>query len=365
MKRTKMILCALLAMALFLSSGALLAAEPGVYLLFVWGSLDPNTLRGVEIRQKKIEAALEEDRSSYASTAKREGLLNTAGGLASLKPYIKRKITLKGSEATNANIVRACRELSNAAEPNDAVLVYILCHGAAIKGTDGKLRHGLAPIATSAQNLQMNRHGIARGTIMKAIKSKPHRLNLLITDSCSATVKFEPLEEALVTNPKGPVNPYLVSFLLEAEGSLNINSSRPETGWEVGELARGFAPAKWEGVPSDPGERDAYEKYAGTVFTNAFLQLAESTDYIPEKELTPEKFFEKLRKLLDFQYSKVQSYLRETNQVGALSGFMQQSTQTLTRFDDDSVAIPENLDRSNRDNSSGGDSNDYPPGFDF
>ncbi len=350
MKRLVLILRALFMATLFLSTGMLRAAEPGVYLLFVWGTLDENTRPCVEISRKKIEAAFVEDQSDYARAAEQEWLLNTAGGLVSLNPYIKRKITLEGDEATNVNIRDACLELANAAGPNDAVMVYILCHGAAIKGVDGKSRHGLAPIATSANDLQMNRHGIARGTIMKAIKSKPHRLDVLITDSCSTTHKFAP-RDCVRELMHRHSDQYLELFLLQAQGSLNVDSHRPETPLNSGERTKGLI---CDDVPSDSEKRDAYERYAGTVFTNAFLQLAESDYFIPETDLTPEKFFEKLRERTTHQSKLTEAYLKETNQIWLLDKFCCQETQTPTRYDDDSVAFPDDLQyQPNRESAIG------------
>ena len=352
MKLSKNILSVIVAFSLFLFAGLSFAAEPGVYLLFAWGTLDPDTLRGVEISEKKIEAAfVKENDSSYDR-------FTTAGGLADVNSYVKRKITLKGRDATNANIVKACESLAAEAGPNDAVMVYILCHGATIKGKDGKLRHGLAPIATSAKELQMNRYGIARGTIMRAIKSRPHRLNVLITDACSARVKFEELEPLDGGPDLGGTNSYLCNFLLNARGNLNVNSSRPDTPTAPGELARGCAPTKWANVPSDPDAREAYEQYAGTVFTNAFLQVAIGENFTFE-ECNVDTFFEKLRAKLNEQYQGTKLYLKETNQASAYTTFNQQKTQTLTRFDDDSVAFPEDLSyRFKEQGSSTGSSDD-------
>ena len=343
MKSSKYALCALLVASFFLSAGALRAAEPGIYMLFVWGTSDPGVRDGVEISKRKIEAAFVEDTSPYASEAEHEGYYNSAGGLVALNPYIKEKRTLEGDDASGENILKNCRELAAAAGPNDAVMVYILCHSATIKGPDGKRRHGLAPIAENARDLQLHKYGIARGSIMKAIKSKPHRLNMLITDSCSESlrVNLKECEDYAVT--ACVFDPYLPPFLLKAKGNLNIHASRPETSSSHGELSWGFVPFGWKEVPSDPEARHAYERYAGTVFTNAFLQLAQGLCN-PDTDYTVDAFFRKLRLELDDQCWEMKYYLKWTRQFANLEHFFGQSTQTLTRYNDDSEAFPPDLE---------------------
>ena len=366
MKYSKLLLRVLVSVLLFLSVGSIRAAEPGIYMLFVWGTNDPGVRRCVEISQRKIENAFVEDNSSYAQTAKVENYLNTAGGLAKAERYVKRAIVLKGANASAQNILRTCRELADAAGPNDAVMVYILCHGATIKGSDGIKRHALAPKAEKAESSYLAEHiyhdGILCGSIMKEIKSKPHRLNVLITDSCSTTLRrFEPEPEPNTEFHLAEKNPYLLQFLLKANGNLNVNSSRPETGVSQGELARGLQPTKWESVPDDPEERNAYENYAGTVFTNAFLEVAElnarSTD---SNDYTVDAFFEKLRDTLDLKYQQTKDYLSQKSQVNDIREFMQQSTQTLVRYDDDSVVFSEDLDYKSKHEgvSSAGNNNE-------
>ena len=347
MKSSKYALCALLVASFFLINGALRAAEPGVYMLFVWGTNDPGVRDGVEISKRKIEAAFVEDNSSYASVAKREKLTNTAGGLVALNPYIKEKRTLEGDDASGENILKNCRELAAAAGPNDAVMVYILCHGATIKGPDGKRRHGLAPIASDPQNMQLNRYGIARGSIMRAIKSKPHRLDMLITDSCSTSARYEPLDDGEHHGHAGPQNPYLYEFLLNARGFVNVNSSRPETGIYPAESAKGLALSDWSVVPTGIAERNYYEDFAGTIFTNAFLKAAETEEFT-EEDFDPERFFEKLRTALDDQYDKTKKYLKDTYQADAFGDLSGQATQTLVRFNDDSEAFPPDLQFKSR-----------------
>ncbi len=341
MKRPTLIFRALFIATLFLATGMLRAAEPGVYLLFVWGNFDDATRPGVEFSQRKIEAAFGKDDSSFGTA-----MNDVEDRLDGLDRHVKRMISLSGDRAHPENILRTCIELSNAAGPDDAVMVYVLCNGGSIEGRDGKLRHGLYPLAKSGKNLQMDRQGIARGTIMRAIKWKPHRLNALITDVSPATVNDEIKDEPYARS-SGPISKfaasfgmgyaeeesdgerasYFVDFLLKAEGDLNVNSCRPETGRSSAEIPRGLF------------GRDIDFRYAGTVFTNAFLELAKTRDFDPDDDCTVDVFFQRLKERLNSQYKATESYLKEKTRFDVLSQFMNQETQTLTRYDDDGVAI--------------------------
>ena len=196
---------------------------------------------------------------------------------------------------------------------------------------------------TNARDLEMHRYGIARGSIMKAIKSKPHRLNMLITDSCSESLRVNLKECEAYAVTACAFNPYLPPFLLKAKGNLNIHASRPETSSSHGELSWGFVPFGWKEVPSDPEARHAYERYAGTVFTNAFLQLAQGLCN-PDTDYTVDAFFRKLRLELDNQCWEMKYYLKWTRQFANLEHFFGQSIQTLTRYNDDSEAFPPDLE---------------------
>ena len=155
MKPSKLLFIVAIAASFFLSSGATRAAEPGVYMLFVWGTATSGVRDGIEISEKKLEAAFD------------------AAGLTPSSRFVKGCKTLKGSDATGPKILSACREMADAAGPNDAILVYILAVGATLEEPDGRLRYALAPCASSPSDLQLARDGIARDAIMATLKSKP------------------------------------------------------------------------------------------------------------------------------------------------------------------------------------------------
>lgn len=345
----KLGLAALAALWLAFASSAAPAEDRGVYCLFVWGTETEKTRSAVETCMRKMEAAFKEDDSEFAKNNK--GDFNSAGGLTELNGRIKMKKTLKGEDASPQNIVKACKELAEAAGPNDAVFVYIMCHGSVVKGRDGKERHGLSPIAKDPGNLNNKEIGIARGTIMKTIKSKKHRLDVLLTDSCAVPDRADDLSGApkLPGGAKSSLPCYLKSFLLKAEGELNVNAARPEMRGKRGESSRGFHKKTWTVTPGAYDDRKSYEAYGGSVFLNAFLKLAEGRDYSLNNDCSVDKFFEKLREAQEFEYYKIRQWLADTGQINSLRGFMDQTTQTAIRFDDDSVPYASDMEyRSKR-----------------
>ncbi|MBR0224915.1 MAG: hypothetical protein IJL92_02525 [Thermoguttaceae bacterium] len=338
MKPSKLLFIVAIAASLFLSSGATRAAEPGVYMLFVWGTATSDVRSGIEISEKKLEASFD------------------AAGLTPSSRFVKGYKTLKGSDATGPNILSACREMADAAGPNDAILVYILSVGATLEEPDGRLRYVLAPCASSPSDLQLAREGIARDAIMATLKSKPHRLNVVVTDVSSDLAEPSSVayaarsqNESISDSDSGfdgdsgsapsAFDPYLVHFLLKARGNLDVNSTRPENDSSRGEIAKGFAPAEWTRVPSDPDKRRDYENYAGTVFTNAFIQTAGTSEFDADFDCSVDAFFQKLKARLNSSYAATKDYLKETGQFSAFVVFMRQETQTLTKFDDDGFPI--------------------------
>lgn len=359
MKLFKFLFPLALALCVILGGASpIFAQTPKIYFIFVWGTLaNDSTRAATETSARKMAAAFEEDNSPYADEAINKGYINTAGSLAALKPYIAETVILKGNDAHPKNILSECKRISSLAGSNDAVVVYVLCHGAVVPGSDGKWRHALSPVALNANELKMGEIGIKQSSIMKAICSDSHRLNLVITDSCS--VKYVEKKTKAVTGDHGGTTPYLLDFLLKARGKLNINSSKPSTPTFPGEFARAIMDSRWNTVPSETNDRATYEAYGGTVFLNAFLRVAGSSAYDEENDLTTDRFFEKLREELDDQYYRTIKYLYLNGQDEA-SEFLKQDTQTLIRFDDDSLPFSEDMKFESshlNENFSGGSNN--------
>ena len=243
------------------------SATPKVHLLFVWGTKATDTYWSTLISKKKIEDAF----------ADPQGI-----NLPKNSPHVGTWKSLEGDEAHPEKILRECRSISQKAGPNDAVFVYILCHGAAAVEDDdptGPRVHGLSPVCKDAKNLDLRKIGIRRSSIMKAMQTRPHRLTVLVTDSCSTLAPPEPKAATVRAMPRGG-NPLLREFLLKAKGTLDINSSNPLGGSMLqGELAMGWVPPSKD-HPTKEGYlqwaiEDPTNRYSGTVFTNTFVDFAQ------------------------------------------------------------------------------------------
>jgi hypothetical protein len=322
-----------------------------IHMLFVWGTKDAGIYHSTKISQKKIFKAF-----PYYNGSGFDLPLEDDDDFKR-SPYIANYISLEGDNAHPKKILDACRQLSNAAGPNDAVFVYILCHGAQTTDEEytnqPKPIHVLSPVAESPKNLDLKTIGIRRSSIMRELKLKPHRLNMLITDSCSTEdvggwIPNAPDERHKV----GPdVIPALKKILLEGRGTLNINSTDPRANNGMGELAMGW-------FPSDNYDRDAdldvsaigktgdayleaaavHYPYSGTVFTNAFIECAKRE--IPvNSNYTIEQFYDDLKKQLPKTFDATVDHLANGGDK-SVKTFQLQGTQTLTKFDDWGIAVP-------------------------
>lgn len=314
--------------SLTVTFSCLQAQEPTkVHILFVWGTKATDTRTATMVSKKKIEAAF-------------EGPI----GLSKGSPNNIFYGPLQGENAHPKTILDTCEKMSRAASSNDAVFVYILCHGASViedNDPSGTRIHALSPVCTDAKNVDMRTIGIRRSSIMRVMKSQPHRLNLLITDSC-ATFNGNPPKERHVRVPfqhyPTEIRSYLARILYEAKGSYSINSSHPLKGsMNQGELAMAW-------VPNAGGRQgEAYLDYAaeqnhsGTVFTNAFLNVSKRKTY--DTPVSCDKFVKELKQELDTTFQSTKKMVKDTGAFGVES-FMMQTTQTLTLFDDRGVPLP-------------------------
>ena len=93
-------------------------------------------------------------------------------------------ITLKGDTATNENVLEKCRYISQKAQKNDVIFVYMCCHGNT-KTIGNQRHHVLYPAAVDTTDLEDIEKGLKREDIVQALKENEHRLTVLITDSCA------------------------------------------------------------------------------------------------------------------------------------------------------------------------------------
>lgn len=140
---------------------------------------------------------------------------------------------LEGEDADPYNIARVCREVSQKAGPDDAIMVMVQSRAEMVPDGAGNDRHVLFPMATS--NKPDDRGvGIPRGTILKNLNASPHRLVALITETYEGPTTYQnpesgegvPIPPVTIRAPLPKDTPYLVKFLQTAQGELNI-------GWRV------------------------------------------------------------------------------------------------------------------------------------
>jgi len=330
-----------------------LSAGPQIHMLFVWGTKATDTHWATRISQTKIERAFNSrDEINLPRNSRHVGTY----------------LTLEGNNAAPQNIINACERLARNAGPNDAVFVYILCHGASVYEDDDTERtariHALSPMAETAENMDLRTIGIRRSTILHAMKSgSPHRFTMLVTDSCSVLRSEEELRQAkpymsgAMESWRPPVlRSVLAHLLLTAEGTIDINSSHPEKGsMNQGELALAWVPsfrnvrndrqflryATEDGSRMRPGvDNWGAVMHSGTVFTNAFLAVAaEQREFEASARASVAEFLGDLTRNLDRQYKDTRTHVQRSGGSG-IELFMQQPTQTLTHFDEMGVALP-------------------------
>ena len=278
--------------------GTAAAQAPRIHVLLVWGTKAADTSASVEAASKRIEDGL-----------RKIGIYNGSSSVASFT-------VLSGDDAHPRQILDHCYRMAQQAGSNDALFVYILCHGCTdylvgepVHKTEN-LIHLLGPVSLSAANMLEDRATvIKRYSILRAMSSRNHRLNVLITDACSRIeeLQVEPLPVSMAGQPK------LLYILQTERGTINWNSSCPIGGDdEQGELAIGL------------GKPD------GTVFTTAFLNIASQVKS-SKRNYTKEDFFKELGTELVESFN---DYADQTRGKPGYRFFMQQEQQTLTEFDD-------------------------------
>ena len=136
---------------------------------------------------------------------------------------------LEGQDVAPRNLVQTCREVSQDAGPDDAIVVFVWSRAAQVPGSSGYDRHVLFPMATSDDYYDRG-EGVPCGTILKALKEKEHRLIVLITFSYEAGVGdyIESLSgtSSGKTHEKQPEprkDSFLKALMQEAVGEINID----------------------------------------------------------------------------------------------------------------------------------------------
>lgn len=298
-----------LTFGLFLGMVFLGSLEPAmaqkVHVLLVWGTNATDTIDCVNVSRKLIEGKLRDI-----------GICEPSEDNYNLD-FIASFTVLSGNNAHPQRILEQCNRMAQAAGPNDALFVYILCHGASgpyergLPHNRNSIIHLLSPYATGGENMDLGRIGIRRYSILKAMKSRTHRLDVLITDSCS-TYQEPPVEISTGTH-MGRKYTRLEHILLNERGTINWNSSNPFGGLDgQGETAIGAE--------------------NGTLFSLAFVNVA-CKDMSRNATYTKDTFFNDLGALLDESYKKAKDDAFEKQSANYSLLFSNQDHQSLTEFD--------------------------------
>ncbi len=275
-----------------------MARDPKIHVLFVWGTKATDTRANVNITKRKFESEMA-----------KIGICEGGPRIASFASY-------EGENAHPKRILERCRWMAQQAGPDDALFVYILCHGASIdldretnKTVDNRI-HALSPYASDRDHLEFRTIGIKRSSILKAMRSSQHRLDVLITDSCSAYN-----ENPAIPVPSNIDNARLRLVLLNTMGTINWNSTNPLGGYKrQGEVAIGTE--------------------EGTIFSEAFLFVAcsqwrESTAYY-----TQERFFSEVGSALVDVFNDAKKLAMKNGDQNISNTFFREEKQTLTEFND-------------------------------
>lgn len=294
------------------------SAKGKFYTLFVWSGSPAN---GASF-EKMVAGSAKEFESKLDKLNLTEKANPNCGG----------SIIIKGQETTPQKIIDAIGELSAKAGENDALFVYILSHGFSVnpvevyKEKDANPRdreHFIAPSAgfdkdgeTIGPNfkLKINKEAIWRSNILWAMRQHKHRLDFLVTDSCSSDYQNELRRTRLLQLAPAPngcasglvaMKPILALeyILTRAEGTASWNSSNPLSSMDS------------NGKLNDTIQELSYGGRYGTNFTLAFIQAA-SRAVGPDSGYNLEDFFVDLGKDYDEIYKEFYELVRGPDAQG-------------------------------------------------
>ena len=308
-----------------------------IYILNVWGTTNYDIGTILQVMEKRFSDVMSNQ------------------GLGENNEDVGEYITLDGnpghrSRATKDEVLEQCRYLSQKATENDAIFVYISCHGST-KEIDGQREHVLYPgviTATDAKN-RFDRFGLLRSDVIKALDVNKHRLVVLITDSCSvkeqiasevldspliknfAAMKAYDLEatyDASLSDLTDVPQSYLKNFLMNGEGFVNWNSCSPVGG----------------------NKREGEKSFAilledGDVFSPFFEAFLESSTYQIRynDRVSRNNYFDGMKILLSRNFSKMKKGGQikwGDNKILSLNNVekaIDQNTQTLYDFKESGV----------------------------
>ncbi|MCA9780261.1 MAG: caspase family protein, partial [Candidatus Eremiobacteraeota bacterium] len=189
---------------------------------------------------------------------------------------------LTNQEATLSGILQAVREISQAAEPQDAFVVYLAGHGTVIAGEYYFLPHDAEVV--SDQSLASS--SLSAESLAEALRAVPATKQLLVLDSCHSGAAAPILGKAVAAR-SGLEEIRSQQMLARTSGTFLIAATQAEAfAYEIPELKHGVLTyALLEGLGLIEGEKSKDEVTANGLLQSVSNRVPElSEQYIRERQ---------------------------------------------------------------------------------
>lgn len=314
-----------------------------IYMLTVWtgtarDATKENNDPGIPSRDYDFKLMVESSREFFESNLGAIGLDASGGD----KDVFGEYVVLSGADTTPQKIVDVISDLASKAGENDALFVYILAPGVAIstresygeETTDVERDHHLATLIEGEGYRSLFMNLISRSNLLYVMRSHKHRLDVLITDSCTSAIdapfSVDVLHALSINAPGGARNKTFRYLLTHAKGAYSWNSANTNSCWRL--RFGGSEPIEMSDLEEtlDASERSCGAPRLGTVFNLAFIQAASRIITNPENGYDFDDFFQDLGMDYDDLYGEFWTYGRRLDWI--VSSQFQQVKTTLTAF---------------------------------
>lgn len=281
------------------------------YILCIWGDRDknPSNVSTVKKSEEQITAFFKE---AIADSEKAQ-----AEGKVAPQIIIEH---LYGSKLNRQQILDRCQAVSDQAGSNDVVMIYLLCHGGHFE-ENGTYTHFFLPTATGVERGVgwQDSDIIYRKDLLDRLGEDRHRLDILITDTCShVTSKKSVGSQARSAFKRKPTHSAFDSIFGQFVGRININSSSQSGGaHQKGETAIGSADY-------------------GTVFSNALVSAFEGES--DPTRYTKKDFLKELQTETNVNYRELKDSFKKNGDPLYIY-IEDQSTQQITEYDDQGQTV--------------------------
>lgn len=352
----------------FVAQVALAQAPPErgkIYMLTVWTGTSRNSTTTAKpansdhTQNKDFSDAVKASREAFERNLSLMELDPEAN-----KDVVAKYVTLSNEETSPQKIVDTIYELAQEAGEDDALFVYIMSHGASIdpelcygEKRDADLKpgfdreHFIMPLIETKE-ADCKNDAIMRSNLLYYMRSKKHRLDVLITDSCSGVVKPNLDRAKIVPEQKTILTAVALRYLLTHEyGTISWNSSCPCFCYSVRETSDFFdeggqyrSPKLTDLIlvgpggktePSKTSEKSYLDKNEGSLFTRAFIVAATRRISNPENGYTFEDFFQDLGADYDEGYRTYLARVAFSDYASFEDVASTQALTTLTAFNVD------------------------------